>query len=356
MLQKDKKLKLSNDAVPTIFFDKTIRFDGNDYVGEEADQMNSANETCKNQEIVEIETAFVNEQLKLDDLKSRCRFCTETKEEIIDISSFKTYNVDIDSFLLSLNLHIIESDFFPSSVCEECFKQVLLIDTFIVKCKTADQWLSDEIGKLKTITAAIASPVKIAEKHVSSDNMPEEDSVVMEESDRDVYQEAASESNNQEDQDCQNENEETTQLYTISFENPESDCAISECDEKPKRDKKNVPSFAIMDPTCNKFAMKSYNCEICSKVFAGLKTFKSHICDVPEIRCSDCGDNFRTVFALKSHRRHLHNDDLQKNYCPICKTVITGKPTAFKRHKTKCNRNRTGKIQCEVCPKVGHER
>lgn len=347
-VQKDKKLKLTIDAVPTVFFDKIVSFNGNDYFGDEANEMDKAIETCKRQEIDEIESAFLNEQIKLDDIKSRCRFCAEAKEEIIDISSFATYNVNIDSVLQSLNLHIIESDFFPSSVCEECFKQVLLIDTFIVKCKTADQWLWDEIGKLKTIIPAVASPVKAAE--TAEDKDLEDEFIV-----------PASESCDYVNEEYQGGDEltEKSQHFATSFEEQEAvdkKSSILETSAEENVDTDDVESskksIGVMDPTCNKFAMKTYSCEICSKLFAGLKTFKSHVCDVPEIRCTECGEIFDTVFNLKLHRRHLHNDNNQKHYCPICKTVITGRLTAFKRHKAKCNRNRTENIQCEICQKV----
>jgi hypothetical protein len=167
-VKKDKKVKLTNDAVPTIFHkitkegieEVTIEFDGSDYVGAEADEMDRDNETSQDQEIIAIETAFINEQVKLDEIKMRCRFCAEIKDEIIEISSFATYNIDIENLLRFLNLHIMESEMFPSSVCEECFNQVLNLETFIVKCKSADQWLWEEIGKLKTVSA---SPKKVAE-------------------------------------------------------------------------------------------------------------------------------------------------------------------------------------------------
>ena len=372
MIQKDKKLKLSNDAVPTIFFEKTLEFDGSDYFGDEAEEMNKANDAGKDKEIVEIETAFVNEQLKLDDLKSRCRFCAESKEEVIDISSFQTYNVNIDIFLKSLNLHFIESDFFPSSVCEECFKQVVLIDTFIIKCKAAEQWLWDEVAKLKTISAAIARPEKSEQEMKTQENISYEELIKIEKTDRDNYQEKVCESCDQEVQEIHTENDdETAKLYTISYVDTESlppekavkassksdffeEFAASKADEKSKSEEKKIPPFAIMDPACNKFAMKSYNCEVCLKVFAGLKTYKSHICDVPEIRCSVCSQICETVFELQKHRRLLHTD-IQKNYCPVCKTIITGSSTVFKRHKTKCNRKRTENIKCELCPKVSRE-
>lgn len=363
MIQKDKKLKLTSKAVPTIFFNKSLGFDGQDYFGSEAEEMNKANEMFNNEQIVAIETAFVNEQLKLDELKARCRFCAEAKEDIIEISSFASYNVNIEMFLQILDLRIVESDFFPNSVCEECFNQVLLIDSFIVKCKAADQRFWEEVGKLKTITAAIVSPIKSAD--LSQEKLREES---MDHDGETDYRETMNQSYEEIIQECDTENDETNEtdsMFTVDFMDAESIKSASlqtlsnerstnksEEKSKPKTDKGNLPTFAIMDPSCNKFAMKSYSCEICLKLFAGQKTYKNHICDVPEIRCVACGDVFNTVFALKTHRRHLHSDNLQRNFCPICKMVITGNPTVFKKHKTKCNRDRIDSIQCDACQKV----
>lgn len=347
MVQKDKKLKLTGDAVPTLYLKKTkegiqqtqIDYSGDDYVGKEAEELNKLNEVFKNQEIVAMETAFVNEQLKLDEIKTRCRFCAEAKEELIDVSSFTTYNIDIDIFLRFLGLHIIESDFFPNSVCEECFNQVILLDTFIVKCKSADGWLWDELQKLKTISAAVAKP------DIISAESPENSNVLTSQVDEENFEETLEESYESSVNKYESGNEEIFKTEP-AFES-------NEFDEQPAKTKcLETVQDAIMDPSCNKFAMKSYNCDICLKVFAGLKTYKNHVCDVPLIQCSDCGDIFETVFAMKSHRRHLHSGKYEKNYCPMCKTVITGKQVVFKKHKAKCNRNRISSIQCEMCPQV----
>lgn len=347
MVQKDKKLKLTNDAVPTMFKKKTnngletiiITFNGEQYVGKEAEELEIACEKIKEQEIVEIETAFVNEQLKIDELKCRCRFCAERKDELIDITSFVTYNIDIGSFLRLLNLHIIESDFFPSSICEDCFNQVVLLDTFIVKCKGANEWLWDEISKLRTVTTTVA--VSRREQRDETVSMCYEEDADCTEEVNDSYGEMI--------QECSSEHGEATEnIFSMSFE--QRDDMLVKSPETLQHQKDD--QRPIIDPRYNKFAMKNYNCEICLKVFAGLKTYKNHVCDVPEIRCAECGDIFETVFAMKRHRRHLHSDKQQKNYCPICKTVITGKLAVFKKHKTKCNRERVERIQCELCQKV----
>lgn len=340
-IKKDKKVKLTSDAVPTIFYKKivdgiekvTIDFDGENYVGAAAEAMEKENESSQDQEIVAIETAFINEQVKLDELKLRCRFCAENKDEVIEISSFATLNIDIDKLLRFLNLHIIDSDFFPNSVCEECFNHVINLETFIVKCKSADQWLWEEIGKLETISAAILSPQKTSESqfyhNASHGNLQQEsfDEII---------------------EKCELETDEPLHLVTETSE------MLAPKDEIIEHNVSfnEIKTFPVMDPSCNKFARKSYSCEVCLVVFAGLKTYRSHICDVPEVRCSDCNDTFKTVFDLKKHRKFLHTENLQKHYCSMCKQVITGRLTVFKKHKTKCNRGIVGEIKCEFCHKV----
>ena len=338
--QKDKKLKLSSDAIPTNFFKNSngeilkiaMQFNGEDYFGEDADEMNKLNNHYQDQEVIDIETAFVNEQLKLDDLKSRCRFCAEVKEETIKIKNFATYNIEINNFMRLLDLTINNEQEITSLVCEECFNQVLLIDTFIVKCRSADQYLNDEFGKLKN--------VKVQSVEQEEESVQEE-IIEMEHDGEENYTETIEETANQEP------------IYTITYEGEEELKEKStEDDEDTKKHK--LPDYAIINPSLNKFAKKSYNCEYCHKVFAGLKTYKNHVCDVSEIQCADCGDIFDTVFAMKSHRKHLHNDNHQKNYCSSCKTVITGNQTVFKKHKTKCNREKTAdSFKCEICQKVG---
>lgn len=347
MVQKDKKLKLSPDAVPTICFKPTeggveqvtIEFNGDDYLGEEAKAMNADNESKQDEEIIAIETAFVHEQLKLDILKLRCRFCAEAKE-LIEIAKFASYNIDIERLLRSFGLISIESDFFPNSVCEECFHQVLLIDTFIVKACATDQWLWDEIGKLKTIT-----PVVTLKSFQSVQEDLQEEEIV--EIGKD---EAVNVDGGVQMQEGEQEGSQDAQMFSISY-----DLQNVEEPAKPTKQVKRkltLPECAIIDPAYNKFAIKSYDCEVCLRTFAGLKTYKNHVCDVPEIRCTECGDLFETGFALKSHRRHLHNGNDMKSYCPICKTVITGNQTVFKKHKTKCNRDRVGCIRCDLCERV----
>lgn len=345
---KNKKLKLTSDAVPTIFFKETsdglekttISFNGEDYFGPEAMEMERAMEISKDQEIVAIEAAFVNEQMKLDDIKTRCRFCAELSNVVIEISCFETYNININNFLHYLNIHIVESDFFPNSVCEACFNQVIVIDTFIVRCKNADKWLWDEIGKLKTISAAVAWPPEAKSVRTSSQGSVHDESGSVENFTEEIIQECVSDGELATDGDLQD------------ADDSEAKPPEAESEQTPKAKKTKLSDFAIMDPRCNKFAMRSYNCEVCLNVFAGLKTFKSHVCDVPEIRCAECGDVFETVFAMSKHRRYLHKGKQQKNYCPFCKTVITGNETVFKKHKTKCDRDRLESIECEPCQKV----
>lgn len=361
MIQKDK-FKLTSDAIPTIFSKTTeeglemrvkIEFDGEDYYGDEAEEMMKEIAKAEDQEIVALETAFINEQVKLDELRRSCRFCAEIKDELIDISSFATYSINLNDFLQSLRLQIRASDFLPNSVCEECFNQVVVINTFTIKCKTADQWLWNEVEKLKTFNAAIASPIKSFETS-------QEEHVI--EAERECYNgnetnytDNIAETYAEEALEDEVADEDQNQMFTESYESAEN-CELSSTVEdltnRTRRSGTKVTITPFMDPNCNRFAMRTYNCEICCKTFAGLKTYKSHVCDVPEIRCSDCGDIFETVFALKSHLRHLHSGSQQKNYCPICKTVIIGKTTVFKKHKTKCNRNRAEEIQCEKCSKV----
>lgn len=342
--QKDKKLKLTNDAVPTIFLKPeedgimkvTVQFDGENYVGDEAQEMQKASD----QEIIAIETAFVNEQIRLDDLKSRCRFCSELRSETIEMATFTTFNIEIKDFLSSLRLTAPDSDFFPNSVCEECFNQVIQLDAFVVKCQTAEQWFWDEIGKLKTITPAVESPSK--EQTEQTDGVSHEEVIKMEHLGDDDFIESII-------PEGESECEETVeQTYEIEYE-PRAESVESEL---PPVKKAKLPESAILDPTCNKFALKTYECELCQKLFAGLKTFKNHVCDVPEISCSECGDVFPTVFALRSHQKHLHKDPTEKNFCQSCKMVITGNQTVFKKHKLKCNNEGVGEFNCEQCMKV----
>lgn len=339
MIQKDKKLKLTNEAVPTIFYNfqgerVTIDYDGEEYFGAEADEMKKIQQTLQDQEIIVIEAAFMNEQMKLDELKYRCRFCSEAREELIEISSFQAYNINISKLLQSFGLFLmVESDFFPNSVCEECFSQVVSLDNFIVKCKSSDQWLWGEIGKLKSIIPAVAPVIEIIETPEESENCSEL-----------IHDEGNLDSKDTQVQDYST---------IIPFQN--SHQTVNEEVEnkikgKRKTKKLKLSETAIIDTSCNKFALKTYDCEVCLQVYAGLKTFKTHICDVPEIKCDDCGDNFETAFALKSHRNHLHND--MRNFCPICKTVITANLAMFKKHKAKCNSDRIESVVCELCQKT----
>lgn len=359
MVQKDKKLKLSNDAVPTIFFRKTsdgtervdVEFDGDDFVGLEAEKLNKEIETCKDEEIVKIETAFMDEQLKLDEIKSRCRFCAETKEEVIEMSAFSSYNVDINNLLHFLNIQLVESDFFPNSVCEECFNQVLSLDTFIVKCKTSDQVLWNEFSKLKNISAAIMLPGE----GMDAGTIPSSDESFK----KNIEPKAEAElSENFYDiiQECESDDDTVPQdMHATTVQNDLDPVMMSSEvveEHEEKQETLKTTDFAIIDPSCNKFAMKTYKCEVCAKIFAGFKTFRNHICDVPEISCAECNNVFKSVFALQSHRKHLHLKKDERNYCPICKAVISGKATEFKKHKAKCNRGKAEGIQCELCDKV----
>lgn len=340
MLQKEKKLKLLNEAVPTIFYTLqgervTVDYNGENYCGTEADEMNRVNQTLRDQEIVAIEAAFVNEQMKLDELKNRCRFCSETRDELIEISSFAIYNINISKLLLSFGLLMAESDFFPNSVCEECFSQVVTLDNFIVKCKSSDQWLWQEIGKLRNITPAVASTIEIVETPELT--VPDNSFELVEEEENRASEDILQEQD------------------TISKQSAVSNTQETEekLEDKRKHKKSKLSESTITDASCNKFTIRTYDCEVCLHAFAGLKTYKTHICDVPEIKCSVCGDNFETAFALKSHRSHLHNANDSRNFCPICKTVITGRLTVFKKHKTKCNKVRIeSSRQCEICLKI----
>lgn len=340
MVQKDKKLKLTSDAVPTIFFNEegeieTIQYDGEDYFGFEADEMNKINQSLREQEILVIEATFVNEQIKLDDLKYRCRFCYESNDELIEISSFATYNINIDKLLQMLGLLMIESDFFPNSVCEECFNQVVSLDNFIVKCKSSDQLLWDEISKLKTITPAIASSTEMISENAEGEA---EECIALSQPNENVNQ----------------LNDSSSHSLPISHDQKEAIGSEkgSKVMENTKAKKLKLSESAIINTSCNKFALRTYDCDICLQEFAGLKTFKSHICDIPEIKCSECGDNFKTAFALKSHKNYLHNTNESKNFCPTCKKVISGKPAIFKKHKAKCHHNRIENIQCKFCQKT----
>jgi THAP domain len=342
--KKDKKLKLTKDAVPTVFYRKTeeglqkvsVAYNGEEYCGEEAALMSQEYEKSLDQEMVAIETAFVNELSTLEEMKLRCRFCAELKDNLIELDSFASYNIDVRGFLQSLSLQIIESDFFPSSVCEDCFNQVLSIDAFVVKCKGTDQWFLEEIGKLKTITAAVHTPADV--------NQPE--IPLQKDQNSSSNEEAMNETVKPSDA---IDEEPKTSKELIVEDNGKNDVDDEEAEStsQPK-----IQKFAIMDPSLNKFAVKNYHCSICLKVFAGLKTYKNHLCDVAEIKCDECGDIFPTRFALKAHKRHLHKDDSGKNYCPICKTVITGKLAVFRKHKSKCNRERVGNINCDSCQLV----
>jgi hypothetical protein len=339
LVKKDKKCKLTAHAVPTVFFRKTIEsvervvieFDGDDYIGEEAEELSREIEQSQDQEIIAIEAAFINEQAKIDEIRTRCRFCAEIKDEIIDMASFVTYNIEIDNIFRFLNLHVVENDLFPNGVCEECFNQVLQIETFIVKCKGADKWLWEEIGKLRTIsvTNKINEPQKPSRIDVNSSGNIKVETLEVDDQMDDAYNELIEE--------CHSETEDGSTIATVS--------EVTE----PTSNNETLP---VMNPKCNKFAMKSYSCEVCLVVFAGLKTYQAHICDVPEIRCSECSDVFKTVFDLMKHRKYLHKEDQQKNYCRICKQLITGRSMEFKKHKAKCNKEMNRNIECKICHKV----
>lgn len=58
------------------------------------------------------------------------------------------------------------------------------------------------------------------------------------------------------------------------------------------------------------------------------------------------------MLAYQTHKKFVHGGEQFKNYCPICKTVITGNNTLFKKHRSKCNKERTNPIECELCSKV----
>lgn len=136
--EKKKNMKLSKDAVPTIYwkflddiYEKVeVAYDGDDYFDEEAVEMDQMNEESAIEATKENESLLIKEQLRYEELKLRCRFCAETKEENIDIKCFESYNINIHALMehLQLTTNITDDKHLSSKVCEECFNQVSSLD------------------------------------------------------------------------------------------------------------------------------------------------------------------------------------------------------------------------------------
>lgn len=77
------------------------------------------------------------------------------------------------------------------------------------------------------------------------------------------------------------------------------------------------------------------------------------MCDIKEIKCSECEKVFSKIQAYNSHMTHIHGSlTVTKHYCPICKTVIMSSMNKFKQHRRKCNDGKNNPIECEVCKKI----
>lgn len=409
MVKKKGRLYLVKKTVPTIYYREakdglekvTVEFDpiACQYVGEES--VNLLRGTVSAQE----EKALVDERRnRVLELKNLCRFCFESQDDkFVALARLEAYSIDPDEMLTLVGVGPQYNEVFSEIVCEQCFQQIVSIDGYRKRCRKAQDELILEMQELDQRLQTIRnfkveerpwfkyepiqedeqqhSQVEIIEEYLDDNisyvgdevdefkndeydsrgfvtykiEVPEESRefrqiMVKDELERDEPMddiiEEADHDFDQEYEDAEEEEEE--EEYFSNLPEPDKDVYhVTDSDA------------IIKNPERNTFALRIYQCFFCRLKFAGKKTFKSHDCQVKEVKCEfdGCDKYFNKLSGYNTHVVKVHGLlKTSKHFCPICKNVIMSTEYQFKLHCRQCNKESERKvsdnpIECEICKK-----
>lgn len=139
LIPKKKRLMLDKEAVPTIYWrlmkcgiliEKVmVPYDGNNYTGEEAARLDELAIQNEEDKVNKEESDATEKRIKFDELKIVCRFCAEISDIRIEFKSFESYNINIQQFMAHIELNNNLDDYLSNVVCEECFNQVVALES-----------------------------------------------------------------------------------------------------------------------------------------------------------------------------------------------------------------------------------
>jgi hypothetical protein len=239
-IKKQKRMFLKKDAIPTIYQKETSAGVEKLMLSDDGDYDNYCL-LVKQEEDKEEEAELLNDLKKtsrLEEIKTLCRFCSLEKDVVIEIKNFETYNIDTSTLfnMLELNTDPECNAHLSDLVCEECFNQVVLLDTFKTKCKMSESRI---LAELDVLVPELKLPPNIQSYPILEIVGSVKDEAI-DIQDPTVYEVVAESS-----QDFQDSQEEPMDTYENSSE-------------------------VIKNPKRNKFVLKVFECLFCKQVgFSG---------------------------------------------------------------------------------------
>ncbi len=142
---------LTKDAVPTIYVKKLDNGTIEQIIVPFTGDFDDFCQDSENEDPAELNPGetLARNQARLEEIKtSVCRFCSQIKEVTVDMIKFENYNVNVSHFMNLMELTRDYDEYLSSVVCEECFYQIVTLETFRVKSKEAELRLLKELKQL----------------------------------------------------------------------------------------------------------------------------------------------------------------------------------------------------------------
>ncbi|KAG5680452.1 hypothetical protein PVAND_009960 [Polypedilum vanderplanki] len=399
--KKKGRLNLYENSVPTIYFREMknklqkieIEYDSKTQEYKGAENLDFFYASTN----IEREQEILNErELKMQQLKSLCRFCFESENEVkcVPFNKLEAYQIDPAEMLLILGLHLEHNEIFSEILCEKCFQQMLDIDTYRKCCQKAQadivaelEEMDQKIEKIQSIKGNEKPWFKVEVIETTGDDVEVEMGTIVEEQQYEVIEEEhledvvydyPTETSYVHDY-SKFQNEESLMIEDEDDDEEEDEENIIEIDEEGvevtpveyvrrhvnddvlfnEKDKYNIvdKDAVIKNPDRNSYAYRIYECFFCRLKFAGRKTYKAHDCQVKEVKCEvdGCEKVFTKQSGYNQHIMKIHGRlKRSKHFCPICKQVLNVSEIQFKQHCKQCSKDSNNKeqiIECEICKK-----
>jgi Zinc finger, C2H2 type len=103
---------------------------------------------------------------------------------------------------------------------------------------------------------------------------------------------------------------------------------------------------------------RSFECFFCRNKFHGYKTYKTHDCQVKQVRCEvvGCTKVFTMQSGYNNHVQRIHGlPKTGKHFCPCCSICFQMTALKFDEHCAKCVKEKEYKeqpLECDTCKKV----
>lgn len=155
-IEKKSRMCITKDAVPTIFYRETevgtekievpYNSESKQYTGDESfNKIRGA--LCAEDE----DAIMHKKQSKLEEFKSVCRFCFESKADTkcITLKNLEAYNINPNELLISFSISTDYNDIFSDLLCEDCFQQIVALDAYRTKCRSAQDEQLRELEEIE---------------------------------------------------------------------------------------------------------------------------------------------------------------------------------------------------------------